>query len=230
MPGSNATAKTPSLAADLYALPERPALGLELYGNTVIAASLTPEHGTEQSLTAGTDYTVLEAAVSSEDAVARYALLCVPYTLPKGKTAQAPALVQDDTPLVFAHDTTNAQLTARVRANGTLCASLSARQSLFADVVQGAWYANAAAALSRAGLLHGVAPDTFDPRGSLTRGMLLAVLWRLEGKPQAKPPAFLMYATGRGMRTQFIGRAKSAWSAAMETGASVHLTPLPGRN
>ncbi|NCB05049.1 MAG: hypothetical protein EOM69_05955, partial [Clostridia bacterium] len=149
-----------------------------------------------------------------------------PYTLPKGKTAQAPALVQDDTPLVFAYDTTNAQLTARVRANGTLCASLSARQSLFADVVQGAWYANAAAALSRAGLLHGVAPDTFDPRGSLTRGMLLAVLWRLEGKP----PAFLMYATGRGMRTQFIGRAKSAWSAAMETGASVHLTPLPGRN
>lgn len=467
LPGSNATAKTASLAADLYALPERLALGLELYGNTVTAASLTPEHGTEQSLTAGTDYTVLEAAVSSEDAVAlskaflsglpvgrytlkvffsggdpvdcaltvtdtaplwfvsfdnegavqvapdirdgaraplptppgkngyrftgwftgkngvgtpllqtteihqnwyvyaafeaegggtpgggtpgggtpdggttgggttgggttgsgttgggalpaqakgkllpaagtdgfaytlsedgrltlspdeaqlaaldgsrplaldctgvagalsvsvpeplyaaaksgltivlpggrvelgaaclqsvrgelvfalssaaapdgaqsafaltltaagqpltRYALLRVPYTLPKRETAQEPTLMQDGAPLVFAYDATNAQLTARVRASGTLCVSLRERQGLFADVAQDAWYADAAATLSRAGLLQGVAPDTFDPRGSLTRGMLLTALWRLEGKPQAKPSGFADVSDG----------------------------------
>lgn len=38
----------------------------------------------------------------------------------------------------------------------------------------------------RAGLFNGTGAQTFEPEGSMTRGMLVTVLWRLAGKPEAE--------------------------------------------
>lgn len=58
----------------------------------------------------------------------------------------------------------------------------------FTDVVAGAWYYGAAAYAYNNGLFAGMTPTTFAPNATMTRAMLVSVLWRLAGEPAPKAP------------------------------------------
>lgn len=59
---------------------------------------------------------------------------------------------------------------------------------LFTDVVAGTWYYGAAAYAYNNGLFAGMTPTTFAPNATMTRAMLVSVLWRLAGEPAPKAP------------------------------------------
>lgn len=58
----------------------------------------------------------------------------------------------------------------------------------FTDVVAGTWYYGAAAYAYNNGLFAGMTPTTFAPNATMTRAMLVSVLWRLAGEPTPKAP------------------------------------------
>ena len=58
----------------------------------------------------------------------------------------------------------------------------------FTDVVAGTWYYGAAAYTYNNGLFAGMTPTTFAPNATMTRAMLVSVLWRLAGAPAPKAP------------------------------------------
>ena len=58
----------------------------------------------------------------------------------------------------------------------------------FTDVVTGTWYYGAAAYAYNNGLFAGMTPTTFAPNATMTRAMLVSVLWRLAGEPAPKAP------------------------------------------
>lgn len=59
----------------------------------------------------------------------------------------------------------------------------------FTDVVAGTWYYGAAAYAYNNGLFAGMTPTTFAPNATMTRAMLVSVLWRLAGAPAPKAPS-----------------------------------------
>ena len=60
----------------------------------------------------------------------------------------------------------------------------------FVDVPQKAWYVEAVNYAVQNGLMNGVGNDQFNPEGSMTRAMLVTVLWRYEGEPEAGKNTF----------------------------------------
>lgn len=54
----------------------------------------------------------------------------------------------------------------------------------FGDVPEGSWFAEAVEYVYRNGLMNGTAGNTFSPELSMSRGMIVAVLYRLEGSPE----------------------------------------------
>lgn len=74
----------------------------------------------------------------------------------------------------------------------TLCAPAFAADSLqavnpFTDVPADAYYYEAVTKMTAAGLFSGVTNTTFCPNDPMTRGMLVTVLYRMEGTPEAEP-------------------------------------------
>lgn len=61
------------------------------------------------------------------------------------------------------------------------CAAWSATP--FRDVPAGAWYADAVVQVYEAGWMNGTTVTTFSPGTTVTRGMLAAILYRMEGAP-----------------------------------------------
>ena len=53
----------------------------------------------------------------------------------------------------------------------------------FADVAEGAWYADAVNYVYANGLMDGTSATTFAPDANMTRAMLVTILWRMEGEP-----------------------------------------------
>ena len=60
----------------------------------------------------------------------------------------------------------------------------------FADVPENAWYVGAVEYAVRNGLMNGVGDGQFEPEESMTRAMLVTVLWRYEGAPEAGKNTF----------------------------------------
>lgn len=60
----------------------------------------------------------------------------------------------------------------------------------FRDVPASAWYAEAVAAVSAAGLMQGTGNGLFSPGGSVSRGMAAAILYRLAGEPETAGAPF----------------------------------------
>lgn len=56
----------------------------------------------------------------------------------------------------------------------------------YTDVPEGKWYYDAVKYVSENGLMNGISDTVFAPDAGLTRGMLVTVLWRAEGEPQAQ--------------------------------------------
>jgi uncharacterized repeat protein (TIGR02543 family) len=53
----------------------------------------------------------------------------------------------------------------------------------FKDVQPATWYYDAALDMHDRGIMNGTGSDTFDPNGTLTRAMIVTILYRLEGEP-----------------------------------------------
>ena len=53
----------------------------------------------------------------------------------------------------------------------------------FSDVSRSAWYAEAVDFVKASGLMNGVGGNRFDPNGTVTRGQMVMMLWRVAGKP-----------------------------------------------
>ena len=53
----------------------------------------------------------------------------------------------------------------------------------FSDVPRGEWYAEAVDFVKASGLMNGVGNNRFDPNGTVTRAMVVTVLYRLADKP-----------------------------------------------
>ncbi len=60
----------------------------------------------------------------------------------------------------------------------------------FWDVVPGVWYEDAVRYVNKEGLMQGTTDTTFSPNRASTRGMIAAILYRLEGSPKAGRPPF----------------------------------------
>ena len=60
----------------------------------------------------------------------------------------------------------------------------------FQDVPQDAWYAGAVERVCAAGLMNGVSPTAFSPGGTVTRGQIAAILYRLAGSPAVRGSSF----------------------------------------
>ena len=56
----------------------------------------------------------------------------------------------------------------------------------FNDVAEGDWFYEGVKFVHQSGLFNGTAADTFSPNAPMTRGMLVSVLWRLDGKTAPK--------------------------------------------
>ena len=59
----------------------------------------------------------------------------------------------------------------------------------FSDVKAGSWYHEAVDYALKAGLMNGMGDGKFDPDGSLTRAMLVTILYRAEGSPNVSGEA-----------------------------------------
>ena len=59
----------------------------------------------------------------------------------------------------------------------------------FSDVKAGSWYHEAVDYALKAGLMNGMGDGKFDPDGSLTRAMLVTILYRAEGSPNVSGKA-----------------------------------------
>ena len=69
-----------------------------------------------------------------------------------------------------------------------------AGKTKFVDVSDNAWYASAVDYVVDKGLMNGTGEDKFSPNADTTRGMIVTVLARLDGKSTADTP---WYATGQ---------------------------------
>ena len=67
---------------------------------------------------------------------------------------------------------------------------------IFADIAPNAWYTDAVQYAYDNGLMTGTAEDTFAPNATTTRGMIVAILHRLEGEPAAQDAGFSDVADG----------------------------------
>lgn len=60
----------------------------------------------------------------------------------------------------------------------------------FADVADDAWYADAVQYVYENGMMNGTSATMFQPDATTTRGMIVTMLYRLEGEPSADASAF----------------------------------------
>ena len=66
----------------------------------------------------------------------------------------------------------------------------------FKDLSADEWYHEALDYVLAAGLMKGIGDGTFDPDGTVTRAMIVTVLYRIEGEPDAPKSAFKDVAAG----------------------------------
>lgn len=59
----------------------------------------------------------------------------------------------------------------------------TASKAVFPDVSDGEWYSEAIAYVKEANLMNGVSETSFLPEGTLTRGMMVTILYNMEGRP-----------------------------------------------
>lgn len=75
------------------------------------------------------------------------------------------------------------RIAAAVLAGCLVLALLSVQALAFSDVSRGAWYADAVRYVEENGLMGGTGNGRFDPNGTVSRGMLVTILYRMDGAP-----------------------------------------------
>ncbi|MBE6031682.1 MAG: hypothetical protein E7224_00620 [Clostridiales bacterium] len=67
---------------------------------------------------------------------------------------------------------------------------------IFTDVAATDWFASAVQYVYDKGMMNGTAADKFSPNATTTRGMIVTILWRLEGSPAVSDSSFSDVAAG----------------------------------
>ena len=67
----------------------------------------------------------------------------------------------------------------------------------FSDLSEKAWYYPSVREMVSFGLMNGTSKTAFSPDKSLTRAMLVTILWRMEGTPQVMPSGFRDVTDGK---------------------------------
>jgi len=123
------------------------------------------------------------------DQVDKSALIRALFTADAGEAAVLAALDVIINPLATAVEVASA-LAALVGEAGW--------QNPFTDVAPGAWYFNYVQFVAQNGLMQGTAPGRFAPQTTLSRGMLVTILWRFADEPAAEDgETFSDVAAGR---------------------------------
>ncbi len=79
----------------------------------------------------------------------------------------------------------------------------------FVDVNSGAWYYDAVSFVYNKGIMNGVTSTTFEPNSTVTRGMVVTMLWRMAGEPYVSGGSFSDVASGRYYSTAVAWAAKN---------------------
>ena len=79
----------------------------------------------------------------------------------------------------------------------------------FVDVNSGAWYYDAVSFVYNKGIMNGVTSTTFEPNSTITRGMVVTMLWRMAGEPYVSGGSFSDVASGRHYSTAVAWAAKN---------------------
>ena len=79
----------------------------------------------------------------------------------------------------------------------------------FTDVNSNSWYFNAIEFVCNKGIMQGVSSTKFGPNGTVTRGMLVTMLWRMAGEPYVGGGSFDDVASGSYYSTAVAWAAKN---------------------
>ena len=79
----------------------------------------------------------------------------------------------------------------------------------FTDVNSNSWYFNAVEFVYNKGIMQGVSSTKFGPNGTVTRGMLVTMLWRMAGEPYVGGGSFDDVASGSYYATAVAWAAKN---------------------
>ena len=85
---------------------------------------------------------------------------------------------------------------SKVTVSAVFAAAGGETEEGFTDVPSDAWYAEAVKYVTEQGLMNGTSENTFSPMMSMSRSMLVTVLYRLAGEPEAGECAFTDVADG----------------------------------
>ena len=88
----------------------------------------------------------------------------------------------------------------------TICGAIAPIQ--FTDVQESAWYADAVTYAAERGLMRGVGDGQFAPEETMTRAMLVTVLWRYSGEPEASKKSQFVDVPNGSYYTEAV-----AWAA-----------------
>lgn len=91
--------------------------------------------------------------------------------------------------------------------------------TVFADVKSSSWFANAVVYVYNKGMMQGVADGQFGPNDKTTRGMIVTMLYRLEGEPGAGAAGFSDVASGQWYSNAVAWASANAVVKGYETGA-----------
>ena len=83
----------------------------------------------------------------------------------------------------FSYTAIGDNVSAEYRVTATTLSAGEALPPAFADVAPDAWYADAVRYVSERGLMSGTGDAAFSPDDTTTRGMVVTILWRLDGSP-----------------------------------------------
>lgn len=110
---------------------------------------------------------------------------------------------------VTANGIGSATITAKTD-NGIIASCLITVLStpIFADVSQSDWFYDGVSYVTEKGLMQGVGGNKFNPSGTTSRGMIVTILYRLEGEPTVSQPTFTDVAAGQWFTDAM------AWAAA----------------
>ena len=79
----------------------------------------------------------------------------------------------------------------------------------FTDVNSNSWYFNAVEFVYNKGIMQGVSSTKFSPSGTVTRGMIVTMLWRMAGEPYVGGGSFDDVASGSYYATAVAWAAKN---------------------
>ena len=99
-------------------------------------------------------------------------------------------IYQSPLPTWLTFDPASGNLTAYLAKNGKkgILRYVGPDDPYYLDTPASAWYFSAVEYCAEKGLVNGTAVGRFEPEATMTRAMLVTVLWRLEGEPAPAAP------------------------------------------